>query len=103
MRAGIYRLIFVFGDVAIFYLSLGLALALRRPSYFSDNYYLFHAGYFTVILPVFLGVSIALGLYDFRQLRELDDIIGGSLLASTYSFAASLAVFYAFGRLTAFP
>ena len=103
MRAGIYRLLLVFGDVAIFYLSLGLALALRRPNDFSGNYYLFHAGYFTVVLPVFLGVNIALGLYDFRQIRELDDIIGESLLAFAYSFTASLMVFYAFGGLLPSP
>lgn len=93
----------VFGDVAIFYIALGFALAVRRPHSFSENYYLFHVSYFTVILPVFLGVNIILGLYDFRNIRDLPAIIGESLLAFVYSFAVSLGVFYAFARFLPSP
>lgn len=97
MRAEAYRLTLLVGDIVIFFLALGTALAVRRPEYFSGNYYLYHASFFSVLLPVIIGVNSVLSLYDFRQIRELDDIIRESLLAFVYAFFVSLAIFYAAG------
>ena len=103
MRAGLYRLSLVLGDMAIFYIALGLALFIRRPLSFSENYYLFHIGFFTMILPVYIGINVILGLYDFRQLRDLPAIIGESILAFAYSLGISFGVFYLMGNASISP
>lgn len=103
MRAGLYRLILVLGDIAIFYTALALALAIRRPDQFSLDYYLFNVSFFSAILPVFLGVNGVLGLYDFRQIRELADIIRESLLSLGYTLVAALGIFYVFSARLPMP
>ncbi|HOI41299.1 MAG TPA: hypothetical protein PK523_00005, partial [Elusimicrobiales bacterium] len=94
MRVRVYQFLLFAGDIVIFYAALALALLLRRPNLFSGDYYFHHVGFFSVILPVFLTISLVLGLYDFRQIRDLPRIIGESVLAFFYTFIASIIVYY---------
>ncbi|HPO44273.1 MAG TPA: exopolysaccharide biosynthesis polyprenyl glycosylphosphotransferase [Spirochaetota bacterium] len=94
MRVRVYQLLLFAGDIIIFYAALALALLLRRPALFNADYYLHHVGFFSVILPVFLIVNLVIGLYDFRQIRDLPRIIGESLLAFFYTFIAAIAIYY---------
>lgn len=97
MRAGFYKGVLLLGDVAIFYLSLAAALALRRPQLFSLDYYLTHAAIFSYVLPGCLVINAALSLYNFRQIMDLPAIIGESLLAFFYNFLISTVIFYFLG------
>jgi exopolysaccharide biosynthesis polyprenyl glycosylphosphotransferase len=97
MRTGFYKFILLLGDVVIFYLSLGLALAVRRPQLFSADYYLLHAAVFSYVLPGCLIINAVLSLYNFRQIMDLSAIIGESLLAFFYNFLISIVIFYFLG------
>ena len=97
MRAGFYKVILLLGDVVIFYLSLAAALLIRRPQFFSWEYYLAHAEVFSYVLPACLLINAVLSLYNFRQIMDLPAIIGESMLAFFYSSLVSLVIFYFLG------
>lgn len=103
MRVRFYKGLLVLGDIVIFFLALAAALALRRPALFSPEYYWAHVNFFSFILPILLGVNAVLGLYDFRQIRDLAGIIGESLLASAYTFVAAVLVYYFSGTFLPSP
>lgn len=91
------------GDIVIFYGALALALLIRRPALLNETYYVHHVGFFSVILPVCLIVNLVIGLYDFRQIRDLTGIIGESVLGFFYSFIAAVTVYYFYGTVLPAP
>jgi exopolysaccharide biosynthesis polyprenyl glycosylphosphotransferase len=103
MRVRFYQLLLFIGDIVIFYAALALALLVRRPESFTGEYYLYHIGFFSVILPVCLIINLIIGLYDFRQIRDLPGIIRETLLGFFYSFLAAVTIYYFYGTVLPAP
>lgn len=103
MRVSFYKGLLLLGDIAIFSLALAAALVIRRPALFSAEYYWSHVKFFSFVLPLLLVIYKVLGMYDFRQIRDLPGIIGESFLACVYTFMAAVLVYYFSGTMLPAP
>ncbi|OGS13329.1 MAG: hypothetical protein A2285_08485 [Elusimicrobia bacterium RIFOXYA12_FULL_57_11] len=90
------RLFLFFGDAALFYAALALALMARRFSLVPFEFFLQHVRVFSMFLPVCTGIFYVIGFYDLRRINRLVNLINLSLISFAVNLAAASALFYAF-------
>ncbi|MEK7722313.1 MAG: hypothetical protein AAB359_07985, partial [Elusimicrobiota bacterium] len=69
------RFLLFFGDAALFYAALALALMARRFSLVPLDFFLQHVKVFSVFLPVWTGVFYVVGFYDLRRINKLVNLV----------------------------
>jgi len=84
----------LFGDIAVFYLSLVLTLWLRYSEKFYEQLFDYHLGPFTVILAIWLAVFYIAGLYDLRSLKNDLEFAKKFWYSLLFNAAISATFFY---------
>ncbi|MFA6584288.1 MAG: hypothetical protein WCS77_08325, partial [Elusimicrobiaceae bacterium] len=89
-------LLLVLGDALIYTGALAAAIFVRRPGMFSTDYFGDNIGIFLPLFALWLFFNAVIGMYDFRQIRTLTDLVGDTVLSFFYGLVASFAVLYMF-------
>ncbi|MFA5139958.1 MAG: exopolysaccharide biosynthesis polyprenyl glycosylphosphotransferase [Elusimicrobiota bacterium] len=89
------KFILSLGDILICYAALGLALVSRQASLVQLDFYFWHAVSFTPAYAVWFATLYAIGLYRFRAMRNLADLLQDMLWAWGVNTLLAIAVFYA--------
>jgi exopolysaccharide biosynthesis polyprenyl glycosylphosphotransferase len=84
------------GDVLFFFLSLALALTLRRWRLPSPEFFVLHVRAFSFFIPVWVCIFYIIGFYDLRRINKLVNLISYTLLAFAANLAAATVFFYMF-------
>lgn len=82
------------GDVVIVFSALALAIFIRRPGYFSVDYYNFNLGFFVFIFPLWFLVYYILGLYDLRHINRSANLTREVIISFFVNMILSVGVFY---------
>ncbi|MCX5786132.1 MAG: sugar transferase [Elusimicrobia bacterium] len=90
------RILLFLGDLALFYVALGLALIVRHFALITPEFYLHNVKVFSLLVPIWAGVFYVVGLYDIRRVNKLTNLINYTLLALVASSSVSVAVLYLF-------
>ncbi|MCX5783384.1 MAG: sugar transferase, partial [Elusimicrobia bacterium] len=86
----------IIGDLAIFALSLALAVFLRRPKLAGLHYFAQNLLMFSPIFILWLLVFYTLGLNDLRRINNIVSLIQDALVAFAVNTAVAITVFYIF-------
>lgn len=90
------RIILFIGDLALFYLALGLGLTLRRFSLVSPEFFLDNAKVFSLLIPVWAGLFFVVGLYDTKRISRLVNLVNATLQAFVSTLLVAMLVLYMF-------
>lgn len=88
------QFLLVGGDIFLFYSALWLALTLRQARIVEFGFFLRHIPAFSLLFAAWLATFYALGLYEFRRLRELVSLVGNLLAAAAVSWMLGTTYFY---------
>lgn len=89
-----YSLILLLGDLAVFYLSLFLALILRYRGLFKMGVWKIHSGPFLYVHILWILIFYIIGLYDFKNFASRKNIYEKIMRAMITAGILTIPVFY---------
>jgi len=96
MRHIFASIILIAGDVLVFYGAIFIALSIRSWQLPSFEFALRNSAAFSFVLPIWILIYFYMGLYKFRNIRDLSTLIGDSIISFFIILGISAMVFYLF-------